>query len=58
MEYGSAHDGRREQKSVLFKCIDCECKSEFSGDTLKLTKWEFDTIQMWADEHCYRLGIV
>lgn len=56
--YGNADGGRRERKWVVQKCIDCVCKSEYSGDETKLTTWEKDTIQMWADEHCYRLGIV
>jgi hypothetical protein len=54
--YGSAERG--DPKYCLYKCIKCEIVNEVYGETLKLSKWENEVISMYADDHCYELGIV
>ncbi len=56
--YGSAHGGRKEHKSVLYKCIKCELKNDISGDFIRLSKRDKEIVQLYADDHCYELGIV
>jgi hypothetical protein len=54
--YGCAKTG--DPKYSLFKCIKCEIVNEVYGELLKLSREDQATIQMYADQHCYELGIV